>query len=670
MSSGAGGPTARRALLPTVALTTFACLVWLLTAAPALAAVATPALMPPQVVVAPGSAVDSLNGLSIARDGSGGMIFLETVAGIPHVFVSRLEQGAWQPPEQVDLGLNGASSQPQIVADNHGELVVAFVNSSALYVSAVMNSSQAFSTPQEIALGASDPSLSMNTYGVGYLAYTADDGAGHNVDLDYFDGANWSPANPQAVNVTPGDDAGVGTGAPDVVAAGDGVGIVTWGESGHIYSRRVWGTSTSVETERLDPASIAGWSEVSADSPMVSAGGDSSYPDIVFREEVADAGQLQSRVLVTRLIAESTQPATLVDNLGVGSEGASQPALAMNEYGDGFVTAATDTGHQLIETPTTNNGVLQGSAALAPGGGSALPDAVPANAGLISNLIAWQQTPATGSTQILVSYAPNGADLGAPMVVSAAVNGPTDAAQGLFAAGDANGDAAIAWVQGQIGALSIDTAELVAGPGGAGGHPGVVYTKQNTPDLVWSAARESWGPVTYTVALDGAILGQTGALSWQPTVPLLDGPHLWQIKATNQAGLSSNGAVETLFVDTYPPVVHARLSGKLEPGKTLTLTLRDADPPNPREPGSKASGVAAVTVDWGDRTALVRGPTLPRATHIYRRSGRYTVTVTVTDRAGNAASVTRRLVIKPQQQAPPRRTGHLTPGTSTHPSRR
>ncbi len=34
--------------------------------------------------------------------------------------------------------------------------------------------------------------------------------------------------------------------APAVTAAGDGVGIVAWGEDGHIYTRRVWGTSPSI----------------------------------------------------------------------------------------------------------------------------------------------------------------------------------------------------------------------------------------------------------------------------------------------------------------------------------------------------------------------------------------------------------------------------------------
>ena len=160
MRSATRRPAAPSIVRLAVVFATFASLAGLLTAAPASAA---PSPMPARVVVAPSGAVDSLNGLSIADDGSGGMVFLETVAGVPHVFVSRLEHGAWQPPEQADVGLSAASSQPQIAAHNHGELVVAFVNSGALYVNTVRYRKQLFSTPQELATGASNPTVSICT---------------------------------------------------------------------------------------------------------------------------------------------------------------------------------------------------------------------------------------------------------------------------------------------------------------------------------------------------------------------------------------------------------------------------------------------------------------------------------------------------------------------------
>jgi hypothetical protein len=249
--------------------------------------------------------------------------------------------------------------------------------------------------------------------------------------------------------------------------------------------------------------------------------------------------------------------------------------------------------------------------------------------------------------------------------VSAAVNGPTDAAKGVFAGGDSNGDAAVAWVQGPAGALSIDAAELVAAPGDPGGQKGDIYTNHNTPLLAWSAVRESWGPVTYTVSLDGSIIGQTASAAWQLASPLTDGPHVYKVTATNQASQSSTLS-QTIFVDTYPPTVQTRLSGSLQAGKKLTLTLRYADSPNPAQPGSQASGVASETVNWGDGTALVTGKTMKQATHVYSRRGSYAVTVTVADRAGNAGTAApRTLAIKPKPK--PKRTPKRKPDLKPKP---
>jgi len=628
---------------------------------------AMPAPLKPHAVVGPSSTVESLNGLSIAPDGSGGMVFLETVAGVPHVFVSRLEQGAWLRPERVDVGLSTASSQPQLVADDHGELIAAFVNSGAVYVSTARNRRQPFSTPQAIATGAYHPSVSLNSYGVGYLAYTARAGAGYDVDVDYFDGTAWHPASPQDVNVTAADNAGTGLDAPDVVAAGDGVGIVTWGENGHIYTRRVWGTATSVQTEQIDPPTVAGsWSEMTANSPRISVGDSSSYPIIVFREEVTDAGRKQWRVLAEGEIAERILPQYPVDGLTAGSGNATQPRVAIDAGNAGLVTAATSS-NRLIVTPIAPYAYFAPTAPLTPAGGAGLPDAVPANAGG-GRLVAWQQTRARTRSRIVVSY-PQEKGRSRTLAVSAA-GAPTDAALGLFAGGDSGGDAAVAWVQGRGGALSIDAAELLAPPTSTAGSPSVVYARHSTPKLHWPPASESWGPISYAIRLDDSVIGRTDGLAWQVRKPLRDGRHVWQLTSTNAASESSTGATQTLIVDTYPPVVRAHLSGARRVGQTLSLTLRYVDLPNPKQPGSTPSGIASATVNWGGHAVPVSQSSRSRVsshiqdhdvyytatvTHVYPTGGRHTVTATVTDRAGNSTTLAFKLVVAPG----PRGRSHL-----------
>ena len=107
-------------------------------AAPGLASAAvrrTPTFSPPNVVVdGPSPDISSLNGISIARDGTGGLLYVKNVDGVAHVFVSRLLSGSFQPPQQVDPGLPTASSQPVIAAGQGGLLIVAFINGGDLYV--------------------------------------------------------------------------------------------------------------------------------------------------------------------------------------------------------------------------------------------------------------------------------------------------------------------------------------------------------------------------------------------------------------------------------------------------------------------------------------------------------------------------------------------------------
>ena len=149
----------------------------------------------------------------------------------------------------------------------------------------------------------------MTNFGKAYLAFTVADGSGHDVRAAYYSGGAWS-LEAAPLNATPGDDAGTGPGAPAVAAAGDGVAIVAWGEGGHVFSRRVWGTAPSVVDEQADLASISGCNEVSAGNPAVAAGGDSSYVDVAFQETVSCGGTDQSRVLVNRLRASQYDGAT------------------------------------------------------------------------------------------------------------------------------------------------------------------------------------------------------------------------------------------------------------------------------------------------------------------------------------------------------------------------
>lgn len=608
------------------------------------AAAQAPLLASPGVVDGPSSDIVSLDGLSVSRlDGTGGLVYLKTVGGIAHVFVSRLTGGVFQPPVQIDAGLSGASSQPVITAGQGGVLLVAFINGGELYVADTTSSSAAWQPPAALYGGAQNPAISMDNFGVAYLAFTAVQGSGDDVLVAYYNGASWALAQ-GSMNVYPGDDAGTGTGLPAVAAAGDGVGIVTWGENGHVFARRVSATAPSVDDELLDEPSVSGLSEDLADDPSISVGGDSSYVDIAFDEKLQSGSNTQTRVLMTRLVAEDAQPPVAVDGLTTpGTDSAEQPEVAMNEYGRGFVTSSRESDNELFADGLgTNGAAAAGAERVDSFPNSAPPYAVPAIAGLTSTLIVWQQTTGLAATaQIHLRYALDGVNLGPEQVASGSLAGGSDAAEGLAAGGDGEGDAVIAWVQSVDGLSEIVTAQMFATPGAPAASSLLAYSRTAQPVLSWSPAREKWGPILYTVTLDGQAVTQTTGTSLTVPTPLTDGPHTWQLTATNPAGGQSTSPAATIYVDTVPPIVRFTVKGTKRVGHKLTMHITYADSPPPQEPGARASGVKTVLIRWGDGSKSSHHHV---ATHIYRRRGRYALRVTVTDRAGNAA--TAKLVVK------------------------
>jgi hypothetical protein len=619
--------------------------------APAQAQVATPA--PPTVIDGPSPDIVGLSGLSVARDGTGGVVYVKNVAGVAHVFVSRLLGGVFRAPEQVDATLPGTSAQPVIAAGNGGVLLLAFINSGGLYVSQALSPSQGFSAPAVVIGGASNPSLQMSNLGKAYLAFTVADGAGSDVRAAFWARGAWALES-SPLNATPADDAGTGTGRPQVATGGDGVGTVVWGEGGHVYSRRVWGVGPSVVIEQAD-APLPGCTELSADDPQAGVGGDSSYVGVAFQEVLSCGGQRQQRVLFNRLHASAYDGITPIDGLSTGvADGAELPQVVMSEYGAGWVVSTRDDSNpldanQIFAMSLANNAATKGISRVDSLPNTGSPDAVAGTAGLFSNVIAWQQNPGSaGVPEIRVRFTPAKSSMGPETVVSSPSAGPTDAADGLDASGNVNGDAAIAWVQGVAGARQIVTAQLYQPPGGLHALKPSFYARTPHPLLSWSPVSDPWRLV-YQVYVDGVQIAQTGVTSLRIPAVTPDGPHRWQVVAINPAGLTSQSKVATVFIDRVAPLVKTTVLGTRQVLKRLHVFVSYGDPPPPLSPAVDASGVAKVTVNWGDRSKLV---TLKlgdhRSFHSYLKAGRYTVTVTVTDKAGNRTRTVTTVKVKPK----------------------
>jgi hypothetical protein len=516
--------------------------------------------------------------------------------------------------------------------------LIAFVNGGQLYVVTRPSSTAPYGSPQPLAGGASNPAIAVSVNGKGYLAFAVDGSGGHDVRCAYYFAGQWA-LEPSPLDAAPADDAGAGLGRPRVAAAGDGEGIVVWGEAGHVYSRRVWATSPSVVFEQADVPTFAGANEVAAGLPAIAAGDDSSYAEVALQEQFVGTAGLQSRVLMRRLRGSLYEGAVAADGLTPATlDSAVNPQIVETGVDSGLLTSGRLSSNQVVEAQLGqfgNVGAISSAQRVDTLPNASPPRAVPATTGSYSGLVAWQRDPGTGPTEIRARFY-SGSSSGPEMAVSSPALGPTNAANGLAAGGDNAGDLAVAWIQGSGASSAIVAAELYAPPGGFALASGPKYVRQPRPSFRWSPSQERWGPIRYIVSIDGAQVAQTATTSWRPPQPLAEGPHILQVAAVNQANLTAFARGIGIWVDTIPPRARLTFSGVARARSIVRIKVRYTD--ITRSTARAGSGVASVIVKWGDGATARMGQF---AAHAYARQGKYRVTVIVTDRAANVGTLTR-----------------------------
>jgi hypothetical protein len=606
-------------------------------------------LFPGSPIHGPSGGLQQLGGLDVAADGTGAIVYLES----DHVFVQRLVHGAWGGPEQLDAGEPGASSQPVVAVGDGGEVEAAWVNGGNI-VTANRRSGSAPVVTQTVwgRGGASDPAIDLSIHDKGYLAFTAPGAGGHDVRAAFSRAAGpWALVG-AALDVNPGDDSGTGNARPRVAAAGDGIGIVAWGEQGQIFTRRVWGTTASIVAPQASAGvTLEGTPLAGADQVEIATEDDDSYAELAFRGLFSVGGSTRERVIARRERGSQFERAVGVDGIGFGSgEGSAQPHVAMGGTGHGLVTATTDASFNTFVRPLGGDGAIQGTLAAAATAAASLPYAVPAIANPANALVAWQQDPGGGGAREIHSRIFDGSTLLPETAISQPSYGTTNAAAGLFASGDDNGDLAIAYIQQYPAGPIISVASYDMPPGGFVLRAGPRWQRTVKPVLSWTPSREAWG-LAFHVAVDGAAVATTSRTTVRLRTPIGQGVHSWQAVAFDRHGQQTAANAAVLRIDSVAPTVVVSLHGRSVPGGLLRLGLTAADAPPPVPLGASpiaTSGVADVFVDWGDRTRqhLKRG-----AQHRYLKAGRYTLRVVVSDVAGNHTTVRRTVrIAKPRHR--------------------
>jgi hypothetical protein len=222
------------------------------------------------------------------------------------------------------------------------------------------------------------------------------------------------------------------------------------------------------------------------------------------------------------------------------------------------------------------------------------------------------------------------------------------------------GETAVVWLQGALGATTLMVDQMYQPPG-----PFLTrtlrYTTTSQPVFSWTRPH-GWGPMHYSLAIDGSVVGQTYGSSGPPAAPVPDGPHRWQVFAANPGGQQSKTKVAPVFIDTVAPRVRLKLRGAPVPGSKLRGNVSYVDRPPPGEPPSDASGVTSVIVRWGDGTSTRVRLGTHAADHAYRHPGRYRITVLVSDRAGNLTRLATKLKVV---KSLPKHNGKTNPLTTT-----
>jgi PKD domain len=628
-------------------------------------------VLPAATLDGPGQDIVAFGGVAMAEDGTGGVVYLKRVEGVPHVFVSRYVEGHWMAPIRVDAEARFAASWPRIGAADGGELVVVWATPFATndehpveeLLGATLGPGASTFGPVMIVdrniregIGTS-PDLVMSSTGQADVVYRVVEGEANKVTqvralhtgdvietvrVAHFDGGRWT--NLGAINRNPAASMRPPTvaNAPQIAIGPTNTGIVVWQEPeitgvARIYARRLFG-STLDYVLPVSATSVSGGAiEQDAEAPSVSFTR-LGQAVVAYRQPGGVGSPLPGpRIFVNTLPdGESVngsefQGATIPEpNVPEGAGAAvGRPSISIDEKRE--VSLLYDANG----TPTVLEGSDKGlfsTLSIGPAFvGSQLTPASEVLAASAANpeggaVFAWPSATTAGAAAVAVRE-----DFPGGAVQTGLLGGGAGGPIGELAIGRSGlGDGLVAFQQGPLGDAAIVAAQVTAPPEQFVITVPKGWVKPSRAEIAWEPAPSADGPITYTVVLDGhrqpTPAGASG-LRLNPAT-LGSGVHHVQVLATDMFGASTLTAPSKLLIDDTPPAVRIR---RADGGFAVSVNISDAE-----------SGVAlsALSVSFGDG-GRARGHR--RFRHRYLHAGVYTIVVHVRDRLGNEGLV-RRLV--------------------------
>jgi hypothetical protein len=633
-------------------------------------------ILPATTIDGPSEAITGFGGVAMAEDGSGGVVYLKTVEGVAHVFVSRYVEGRWLAPIRVDRCLPSTSSEqasrteehcvapfaaswPRVGAAAGGELIVVWatpfatspVTGKPIYelLGAVLGpGSEEFGPPTivdrniEEATGTS-PDLAVSSTGQADVVYRVIDtnkvgvsllrpgDVPEQVRVAHFDGQRWS--NLGAINRDPavGMRPPTQANAPQLAIGPTGSGVVVWQEPeiegvARIWARRIFGTALDyvmpVTATTYDGAPISD----DADAPAV-AFSRLGQAEVAYRQAAGPSSPLPGPRIFLNILPDGEsvngaefRGASIVDQAVSAGKSATvgPPSIDIDEQQGMRLFYDSNGMPRVIEG---NDRGLSGALSLGPPFVGGEPFAVSVMNPEGGGVSAWPSAEAQGHSAVAVRE-----DFPSGAVQTALVSGGAGGEVAELAVGRSGlGDGLIAFRQGQFGDAAIVAAQATAPPAEYVLTAPKGWVKPAQALVSWQRAPSAVGRLSYHLVLDGRIQPTpAGALTAHiDTRGLSSGRHRLQVLATDSEGQSTLTAPATLLLDGVPPTV------RIAPTRGGAVRVRVRD---------RYSGVDAhaVSVSFGDG-AVAHGRAV--YSHRYSLAGVYHVIVYVLDKIGNQGVV-------------------------------
>lgn len=633
----------------------------------------------------PGERLIGLEDAAMSEDGTGGVVWLREEDDRAHVYAAQFRDGAWFPPQRVDVGQDFDSSWPRIGAGDGGRLVVTWVQefgveSDRMFSATLDPGATAFQPPVPIDFNVGEatatwPDLAMSRGGQAYLVYRVVTDTspsnppgylGADLRVARYNGRLWSRfGTPIDRNIAAPVRNPTAGNAPEVEIDLQGQGVVAWQEPDdefvdRVWARRLFGVNTGIPLQ-VSPSVWEGEPlRGAADTFSLDVSG-FGQAAVAFRQQPGLAGKLNApRIMVNEMpdvfaeTAGAFSGAYLADGgvralLGAPSIGVDPRGLNVTGFGAGNASLL-GSGDDVGAFPPERLDVGAGSAP-----GEPLVDLAESGAAVA----AWREIRADAG---LVAIQERRADkVVEPTVLTAPLGG---AVESMELGGSGLGDAIVAWIQGQGERTQLAVTVVNAPP-----DPFLVllpngWQREKRIPIAWDEAPNAIGGVRYSVSVDDepVIEDRDGHRARLPRDLAGDGRHQIQIFATDTAGQETGSRTGVLRIDRRKPRLRLRRRGRkltviaTDGGRRNTSGVRGRTVRvNFGEGGGGGSKKGSAVVSKarrkgaGKRRGRARrkkGPIVVRKRHTYSRAGSFKLVVRVRDRAGNVRELKRRIRVR------------------------